>query len=86
MAGRNYVERLTSLFIVVIDGGQPLPTFTAPSIPASLSQPSTSAAAAMVCVSVPKPGYLLQCLATGSARKRLNESLADPASSKRVAP
>ena len=86
VAGRHFVERLSSHFIVLIDGGQPLPTFTAPPIPVSLSQPSTSAAAAMVSVSVPKPGYLLQCLAPGSARKRLNESLADPASSKRVAP
>jgi hypothetical protein len=86
VAGRHFNERLSSHFIVLIDGGQPLPTFTALPVPVSNPQPSTSAAAATVSVSVPRPGYLLQALAPGSARKRLNESLVEPVASKRVAP
>jgi hypothetical protein len=85
-AGREFVERMTSLFIVLIEGGQPLPTFTAPTVPVSLQQPSTSAAAAVVSAPLPKPSFLQQCLAPGSAHKRLHDSFADPAPSKRVAP
>ena len=77
---------MTGLFIVLIDGGQPLTTFKAPTIPVNLPQPSTSAAAATVSAPVPKPCYLLQCLAPGSALKRLNDSFADSAPSKLVAP
>jgi hypothetical protein len=85
-AGREFLERLTSLFIVLIDGGQPFPTFTAPPNPVSLPQPSTSAAATAVSAIAPKTNYLLQCLAPGSACKRLNDSVGDPGPSKRVAP
>jgi hypothetical protein len=42
VAGRDFVDRLTPLFIVLTDGGQPLPTFTAPTVPTnSLVQSST---------------------------------------------
>jgi hypothetical protein len=85
IAGRDFVERMASLFIVLVDGGQPLPTFVPPPVPVGPPQPSTSAAAAVATAPVPKPGYLLQCLAPGSARKRPNDSRAEPAASKRVA-
>ena len=85
IAGRDFVERMASLFIVLVDGGQPLPTFVSPLVPVDQPQPSTSAAAAVASAPAPKPGYLLQSLAPGSARKRPNDSRADPAASKRIA-
>jgi hypothetical protein len=59
MAGREFLDCLTSLFIVLIDGGQSFPTFTAPPSPVIRPQPSTSAAATAVSAIAPKANYLL---------------------------
>jgi hypothetical protein len=89
-AGREFVERMSSLFIVLTDGGQTLPTFAAPTLPVTQNQPSTSQlgtdANAVAIAPVTRPNFLLQCLAPYSARKRPHDAApVAPAPPKRVA-
>jgi hypothetical protein len=77
-ANRDFVDRMASLFIVLADGGQPIPTFVAAALPNPVvrSDPSGSASSTVI-VPAPlasKPNYLLQSLALGSSRKGPNES------------
>lgn len=76
VANRDFVDRLAALFIVLIDGGQPLPTFVAPVVPEPVARPgpsgSGSNAAATPAPLASKPNFLLQSLAPGSSRKRPN--------------
>ena len=89
-ARRDFLERLTSMFIVLTDGDQPLTTFAAPvaTPQASLSGPSVSALPA---IHVPPPArsnFLLQCLAplsVNTPRKRPSSSAAADAPAKKSA-
>lgn len=89
-ARRDFLERLTSMFIVMTDGEQPLTTFAAPvAIPqASSSVPSTSALPAPSALPRARSNFLLQSLAPPNAntpRKRPSTSSDTIAPPKRLA-
>ena len=73
-AQRDFLEQMTSLFIVLTDGGQPLTTFTvaATNLPVSQAGPSGSVLPAASVQPVAQPNFLLQSLA--NTRKRPNDS------------
>ena len=87
-AGRAFNNRLSSTFIVLTDGAQPIPTFTAPLAPvAPLPIPTSANPAAPVPFAPPvRSNYLLQSLAPVVSRKRPNDDSIETAANKRVAP
>jgi hypothetical protein len=89
MANRDFVDRMAALFIVLTDGGQPLPTFVAPIVPDPIARPepsgSSSSAAATPAALASKPNILLQSLALGSSRKRPNDTAPVSTPTKRAA-
>ena len=88
-ASRDFVDRMAILFIVLTDGGQPLSTFTAPTLPepanSSLSANLPLNVATPTVATVTRPNYLLQSLAPSSSWKRQIESADDSVPTKRVA-
>ena len=87
-AGRAFTNRLSSNFVVLVDGDQPVPTFTAAIVPvaplpaSSVSTPAVPAAAAPPV----RSNYLLQSLAPVLSRKRANDDSLDSVPNKRVIP
>ena len=84
-ARRDFLEQLTSLFIVFTDGEQPLTTFTvaATNHPISQAGPSGSVLPAATIQPVARPNFLLSSLA--NPRKRPNDSAPLSTPTKRVA-
>jgi hypothetical protein len=89
VASRDFVDCMAPLFIVLTDGGQPLSSFVAPTIPDNVQLPipsgSASNAVATVAPTGSKANFLLQSLAPTSTCKRPNESAPISTPTKRVA-
>ena len=84
-AGRAFAGRLASTFIVLVDGEQPIPTFTAPLAP-TVSLPSSAPALPAPVAPPVRANYLLQSLAPSVSRKRPSDDTSESAANKRAAP
>jgi hypothetical protein len=85
-ANRDFSDRLASLFLVLSDGGQPIPTFAAPPASGSSLLPASAGPSAPTVQAVPpvRQSLILQSLAPGSSCKGPAENSTEPVGSKRL--
>ncbi len=83
---RDFTDRLASLFLVLSDGGQPVPTFAVPPASSTSLLPASASPYAPTVQPAPpiRQSFILQLLAPGSSRKRPAENSIEPVGSKRL--